>query len=200
MTTVARRAIEPLSMHDWIVAIFTPVGYSKTTLMGGWFRACKDADPVRVGLDAYWRDQVSFVRSLFNAIGGPSEPLAMGAPNAVLLTLHGVHHLLLVQTIKRVCTLQVRCCWASGTGARTAFVGLLRSKQGHAYLMRWCWRTRTCSGMTCICALTSAPISTRTWPSCAQTRSDSGSSWRTMSRGSAGSRGSVGISVFEAGC
>jgi hypothetical protein len=43
--------------------------------------------------------------------------------------------------------------------------------------------------MTCICSLTSAPISTNAWPSCAQTRSDSGSSWRTMSRGSAGSSG-----------
>jgi hypothetical protein len=31
-----------------------------------------------------------------------------------------------VQTIKRVCTLQVGCCWAPGSGARTAFVGLLR--------------------------------------------------------------------------
>ena len=24
----------------------------------------------------------------------------------------------------------------------------LRSQQGQAYLMRWCWSTRTCSGMT----------------------------------------------------
>lgn len=64
----------------------------------------------------------------------------------------------------------------------------LRSQQRHAYLMRWCCSTRT-SGMTCICSLTSAPISTNAWPSCAQMRSDSGNSWRTMSRGSAGSSG-----------
>ncbi|MDI1236563.1 MAG: hypothetical protein PSV26_03670 [Polaromonas sp.] len=80
--TVARRAIVPLSMRDRIVAIVAPAGYGKTTLMGGWFRACKDADPLWVGLDASWRDQVFFVRSLLNAVGGPSEPVAMGAIDA----------------------------------------------------------------------------------------------------------------------
>lgn len=62
-------------------------------------------------------------------------------------------------------------------------------QQGQAYLMRWCWMTRTCSGMMSSCSLTSAPISTRAWPSCAQMRSDSGSSWRTTCLGSASSRG-----------
>lgn len=33
---------------------------------------------MQVGLDASWRDQVFFVRSLFNAFGCPSEPVAMG--------------------------------------------------------------------------------------------------------------------------
>lgn len=35
-----------------------------------------------VGLDASWRDHVFFVRSLLNAVGGPSEPVAMGAIDA----------------------------------------------------------------------------------------------------------------------
>jgi hypothetical protein len=64
-----------------------------------------------------------------------------------------------------------------------------RSQHGQAYLMRWCWMTRTCSGITCICSLISAPISTRAWPSWAQTRCSCGNSWRTMSRGNAGSSG-----------
>jgi hypothetical protein len=92
--TVARRAIAPLSMHERIVAIVAPVGYGKTTLMGGWFRACKDADPVWVGLDASWRDQVFFVRSLLNAIGGPSEPVAMGAIDAAAVVESGLLALL----------------------------------------------------------------------------------------------------------
>jgi hypothetical protein len=92
--TVARRAIAPLSMHDRSVAIVAPVGYGKTTLMGGWFRACKDADPVWVGLDASWRDQVFFVRSLLNAVGGPSEPVAMAAIDAAAVVDSGLLALL----------------------------------------------------------------------------------------------------------
>ena len=92
--TVARRAIAPLSMRDRIVAIVAPAGYGKTTLMGGWFRACKDADPVWVGLDASWRDQVFFVRSLLNAVGGPSEPVAMGAIDATAAVESGLLALL----------------------------------------------------------------------------------------------------------
>lgn len=80
--TVARQAIAPLSMRDRIVAIVAPAGYGKTTLMGGWFRACKDAAPLWVGLDASWRDPVFFVRSLLNAVECSSEPVAMGAIDA----------------------------------------------------------------------------------------------------------------------
>ncbi|MFZ3142215.1 hypothetical protein, partial [Polaromonas sp.] len=63
-------------------------------LMGGWFRACKDADPVWVGLDASWRDQVFFVRSLLNAVGGPSEPVAIGAIDATAAVESGLLALL----------------------------------------------------------------------------------------------------------
>lgn len=91
---VARRAIVPLSMRDRIVAIVAPAGYGKTTLMGGWFRACKDADPLWVGLDASWRDQVFFVRSLLNAVGGPSVPVAMGAIDATAAVESGLLALL----------------------------------------------------------------------------------------------------------
>lgn len=80
--TVVRRAIAPLSMRDRIVAVVAPAGYGKTTLAGGWFRACKDADPVWVGLDASWRDQVFFVRSLLNAVEGLSESVPMEAIDA----------------------------------------------------------------------------------------------------------------------
>ena len=83
--TVVRRAISPLSMRDRIVAVVAPAGYGKTTLAGGWFRACKDADPVWVGLDTSWRDQVFFVRSLLNAVGGSLEPVAMGVIDAAAL-------------------------------------------------------------------------------------------------------------------
>ena len=81
--TVARRALAPLSPHDRIVAIVAPAGYGKTTLAGGWFRACKDdADPLWVGLDASWRDPVFFLRSLVKAVGCPSETVAMGVIDA----------------------------------------------------------------------------------------------------------------------
>lgn len=92
--TIARRAIVPLSMRDRIVAIVAPAGYGKTTLMGGWFRACKDADPVWIGLDTSWRDQVFFMRSLLNAVGGPSEPVAMGAIDATAAVESGLLALL----------------------------------------------------------------------------------------------------------
>jgi LuxR family maltose regulon positive regulatory protein len=81
-------------MHDRIVAIVAPAGYGKTTLMGGWFRACKDADPVWVGRDASWRDQVFFVRSLLNAVECPSEPVAMGAIDATAAVESGLLALL----------------------------------------------------------------------------------------------------------
>lgn len=83
LATIVRRAIVPLSARDRIVAIVAPVGYGKTTLMGGWFRACKDADPVWVGLDASWRDQVFFVHSLLSAVGSASEPVATGAMGTI---------------------------------------------------------------------------------------------------------------------
>jgi LuxR family maltose regulon positive regulatory protein len=82
LATVAWRTLAPLSAHDRIVAIVAPAGYGKTTLMGGWFRACKDADSVWVGFDASWRDPVFFVRSLLTAVGCPSEPVAMDAIDA----------------------------------------------------------------------------------------------------------------------
>lgn len=82
-------------MSDRIVAVFAPAGYGKTTLAGGWFRACKDdADPLWVGLDASWRDPVFFVHSLLKAVGGPSEPLAMTAPDAAAAVESGLMELL----------------------------------------------------------------------------------------------------------
>lgn len=75
--TVARRMVAPLSRRDRIVAIAAPAGYGKTTLMGEWYRACKDAAPLWVGLDASWRDPVFFVRSLLSAVGTPAERGAM---------------------------------------------------------------------------------------------------------------------------
>lgn len=94
--TVARRTLLPLSVRDRVVAIVAPAGYGKTTLMGGWFRACKDADPLWVGLDASWRDPVFFVRSLLKAVGYPSEPVAMDTMDATATVESGLMALLRV--------------------------------------------------------------------------------------------------------
>lgn len=81
-------------MSDRIVAVFAPAGYGKTTLAGGWFRACKDdADPLWIGLDASWRDPVFFVRSLLKAVRGPSEPVVMVAPDAAAAVESGLMEL-----------------------------------------------------------------------------------------------------------
>lgn len=118
LATVAWRTLAPLSAHDRIVAIVAPAGYGKTTLMGGWFRACKDADSVWVGLDASWRDPVFFVRSLLTAVGCPSEPVAMDAIDAkasvetglmTLLQAFGQEHRPLVLFL-----MMCMCCAAAG--------------------------------------------------------------------------------------
>lgn len=99
--TVVWRTLAPLSMQDRIVAIVAPIGYGKTTLMGGWFRACKDADPVWVGIDASWRDPVFFVRALLTAVGCPTEPVAMDTLDARAAVEIGL--MTLLQALGRRC-------------------------------------------------------------------------------------------------